>query len=259
MKISKIISIITISLVYIFQIEAQDISKKAPPSLSKLRNKFIVRGVVKNKEGRPVDAEISWNKKGEETILGSERSNLFTGDYKIKLPMGVEYELTVSKEGYREHNFTVLAQKGEENIVDIELSEEAQNNLLEEEFFQEEVSSLPELPLKENVYFCFDKAELKYCSMELLDSLIEDLKNNPDLEINISGHTDSVGSSQYNMELSERRCCTVVRYLIDNGIEENRISCGWSGEEKPVSSNADPVGRADNRRAEIEIFLPAEE
>ena len=67
------------------------------------------------------------------------------------------------------------------------------------------------------------------------------------------GHTDSIGTEQYNMGLSQRRANTVKEYLVSKGIPANRIYAEGKGESDPIASNATREGRAQNRRVEIEI------
>ncbi|MCB1190179.1 MAG: OmpA family protein [Leptospiraceae bacterium] len=264
MKINISILVKITFFIFILQINAEKLNKDLsstqvgnktnkiiPPSLSKLE-KFTVYGVVQNTEGRPLQADIYWAKMGDDKSLGVEKSNLFTGDYSLKLPIGDEYTLIVRKKGYKDYTFAINTLESEEQNVamDIKLLEG------EEKTSYGSVPSESELPSKEIVHFCFDRADLKECSIDQLDALIDKLRENPGLEVNITGYTDSIGSYEYNMDLSERRTCTVYRYLLENGIDEEKISCGWNGEENPISPNDSSIGRADNRRTEIEIMLP---
>jgi OOP family OmpA-OmpF porin len=77
------------------------------------------------------------------------------------------------------------------------------------------------------------------------------LNKNPSTKIQIQGHTDNIGSTEYNMDLSEKRAQVVKRYLIDKGIDAARISTMGFGYTQNRVSNNSPSGRAQNRRAEI--------
>jgi len=103
------------------------------------------------------------------------------------------------------------------------------------------------------VNFAFDKYELNPESYAILDRTISVLKENPDIYIIISGHTDDRGSNEYNRKLSENRVNTVYNYLISNGINSNRITKTWHGEEIPIRDNSTIINRAFNRRVEIKI------
>jgi outer membrane protein OmpA-like peptidoglycan-associated protein len=105
-----------------------------------------------------------------------------------------------------------------------------------------------------NIFFETDAYQLKNESKPELNKLISFLNNNPGLRVEISGHTDNIGSSGYNLELSSKRAQSVVEYLINKGINENRLIAKGYGLEKPVASNQDEQGRKLNRRTEMKII-----
>ena len=104
-----------------------------------------------------------------------------------------------------------------------------------------------------NIYFDFDKTTLTPESNAELDKQAEFLKENPDIHILITGHTDSKGSDSYNMKLSEGRAIAVMNALIERGIAPERLKAEGRGETQPVATNDTEEGRAENRRIEIEI------
>jgi outer membrane protein OmpA-like peptidoglycan-associated protein len=104
-----------------------------------------------------------------------------------------------------------------------------------------------------NIYFDFDKTTLKSQSFVELNKVVDFLKQNKTVEIEISGHTDSKGSDEYNENLSQGRSQAVVDYLIEQGIDTNRLSAHGYGESKPVDTNDTEEGRANNRRVEFTI------
>jgi len=103
------------------------------------------------------------------------------------------------------------------------------------------------------VNFEFDSAELTTKAKNNLDKLIPVFSTNPDTDINIYGHTDSKGSGEYNLKLSERRANSVVSYLVRNGISRSRLSAMGLGKDEPIASNDTAEGRAKNRRVEFAI------
>ncbi|CCK79141.1 OmpA family protein [Desulfobacula toluolica] len=103
----------------------------------------------------------------------------------------------------------------------------------------------------DEAYFDFDKAVVKPSAFEFLDNIAEFLKNNPEVFININGHTDNIGTKAYNDVLSLRRAEAVKTYLTNKGIEKNRLACQGFAFSKPVASNKTDKGRALNRRVEI--------
>lgn len=105
-----------------------------------------------------------------------------------------------------------------------------------------------------NIYFDFDKTTLKSESFTELDKVVAFLKQNPSVEIEISGHTDSKGSDDYNQKLSQGRSEAVVTYIIDQGIDGYRLSAHGYGEAKPIDTNDSDLGRANNRRVEFTVM-----
>jgi len=104
-------------------------------------------------------------------------------------------------------------------------------------------------------FFDFDKADLDPDSQARLDAIIDQLKTFTTVkEIRITGHTDSIGSRDYNQKLSERRAEAVASYLVSRGVNPKLISTAGMGEDQPVADNSTKEGRAKNRRAVIDII-----
>lgn len=103
----------------------------------------------------------------------------------------------------------------------------------------------------ENLPFHFDKSTLAPESFPLLDDVVMVLRNNAQVRVEIQGHTDPLGTPEYNEKLSKRRAVTVMRYLIDHGIAANRLMAAGFGLTKPVADNDTEAGRAKNRRVEL--------
>jgi OOP family OmpA-OmpF porin len=104
--------------------------------------------------------------------------------------------------------------------------------------------------LYRNINFGFNKCDLKTSVYPTLDQIIASLKAQPEIDIEVQGHTDSLGNSQYNKHLSLRRARAVKAYLVGKGIDSSRISTKGYGSERPVASNKSAKGRALNRRVE---------
>ncbi|MBP1686269.1 MAG: TonB-dependent receptor [Deltaproteobacteria bacterium] len=104
-----------------------------------------------------------------------------------------------------------------------------------------------------SVHFDFDKATLKAEAKPILDEAVQVLKQEGSVDIVVEGHTDSVGTDQYNLGLSRRRAETVRTYLVEHGIARSRITAEGMGESKPVASNDTADGRAQNRRVELHV------
>jgi len=105
-----------------------------------------------------------------------------------------------------------------------------------------------------NVFFDTDSWELLESSMPELEQLLEFLRVNPVVVIEIGGHTDSDGNEEHNQRLSEMRAKSVREYLIKRGIAKDRIFSHGYGENSPVADNITPAGKRLNRRTEITIL-----
>jgi peptidoglycan-associated lipoprotein len=112
----------------------------------------------------------------------------------------------------------------------------------------------------ENIYFEFDQYDITAQAGVELDKLTDILNDNPEIKIEMGSHTDSVGTNDYNITLSQRRAESTVRYLINKGVNAQRLTAKGYGETKPVARNTNangtdnPAGRARNRRTEFKIL-----
>jgi len=84
--------------------------------------------------------------------------------------------------------------------------------------------------------------------------LIQYLNENPNVQIEIAGHTDNQGGNEYNSNLSKNRAKAVLEYLTANGINSNRLKSFGYGATKPISSNDSEEGRQNNRRVEVKVL-----
>jgi len=103
------------------------------------------------------------------------------------------------------------------------------------------------------VNFDFNKANIRPDAAGILKEAATILKDNATLNVSVEGHTDSVGSDQYNLKLSLRRAAAVKAFLVKEGIPESRLSTRGLGESQPVASNDTDDGRAQNRRVELKV------
>lgn len=112
----------------------------------------------------------------------------------------------------------------------------------------------------ENIYFGFDSTDIKPEAALELDKLVQLLIDNPEIKIEMGSHTDSVGSFDYNIDLSRRRAESTIRYLINKGISSDRLTARGYGETQPIARNTNPdgtdnpTGRDKNRRTEFKIL-----
>jgi peptidoglycan-associated lipoprotein len=112
----------------------------------------------------------------------------------------------------------------------------------------------------DNIYYDLDKAHIRPDAAKELDKLVQLLIDNPEIKIELSSHTDSIASVEYNMDLSQRRAESAVNYLVQNGISPDRLVAKGYGELRPIARNTNPdgtdnpVGRDRNRRTEFKIL-----
>ncbi|MBK8141763.1 MAG: OmpA family protein [Chitinophagaceae bacterium] len=138
-------------------------------------------------------------------------------------------------------------------------------DLEEESMRYPDLCLVPEAPkvdekfVIENVYYDFNKADLKPESYPALDEVVRMLNTYPNMAIELGAHTDSKGSDTYNMKLSEARAQSVVKYLVEKGISAERLVAKGYGEAMPIAPNEvdgkdNPEGREKNRRTEFKVL-----
>ncbi|MGB7931893.1 MAG: OmpA family protein [Gammaproteobacteria bacterium] len=134
------------------------------------------------------------------------------------------------------------------------------------ELFPEEVAAAPAPPpmpvyekhtISATALFDFDKYALKPEGKEAISGLVDEIKASTAkvIDINVVGHTDSIGTEEYNQELSVRRANAVKEFMVSEGIDPGIIDVKGMGEADPVASNATAEGRAQNRRVEISVAV----
>lgn len=202
----------------------------------------LVKGkVINSKTKQPIEADIFYESlplKDEDGLAISDPNN---GDYKIVLPVGKKYGFRAEAKGY------------------IAISQNEDFTMVNE--YKEIVRNLELTPLKvgetvqlSNVFFVQSKAEMLPESEPELERILQLMNDNPNLEIELGGHTDNQGSSSANLKLSESRALSVMNYLVENGIDKKRLKFKGYGGSKPIASNASAASRVKNRRVEIKIL-----
>ncbi len=219
---------------------------------------------------RPVNAEFLLT----DTVDGFTTS--FTtyknsGEYYATLPVGRIYEVQIFAEGFDtiidylnvsdyERNQVFAEMYSMKKVGEIKAELEMVEKEIEIEKFTEivffeditEVSIGDQIILK-NVFFDFDRATLRPESVDELNKLIAFLEERPTFRIEISGHTDNRGSTRYNQRLSEERAHGVRQYLVENGINPNRLEYKGYGLNRPIATNETEEGRQMNRRTEFRV------
>lgn len=197
--------------------------------------------VVDDKTGKPIpDAKIIYKSlsNGEE---GEAYTNPLTGEWKIVLPYGAKYS-------YRAEAKEFIGIEKSLDLTEIKEYKEYKNDLLKLAPIEVGV----DVPLN-NIFFEYAKAVLQPTSFPELDRIADTMKENPNLVIEIQGHTDNVGSDESNQKLSQDRAEAVRKYLLSKKIQTARITSVGYGETKPIASNDTEEGRAQNRRVQLAI------
>lgn len=176
-----------------------------------------------------------------ELIVSSKCHSYLKTDFLIVLPSGHDYALNIEKPGYLFHSEHIqLSEKKEyePDVYHIYLKKLKPGNVL----------------ILQNILFRSKSFELVESSVIELDKLVDLLERNPGMKVEISGHTDNVGSDSDNLKLSESRAQSVYEYIIDKGILKSRLTFSGYGESEPIEDNSTEEGRAKNRRTEIKIL-----
>lgn len=169
------------------------------------------------------------------------------GRFNIELSPNQQYRITARKEGYL-NEVIALSTMGKTRSGDISIDIH--------------IRAIPEAPLLlTNIYYEFASPLLTQKAKNALDTtLVVFLEKNADLGVEIRSHTDAIGSEESNMILSQKRAESVVDYLVEKGIDPNRLRAKGFGETKPVAPNTKPDGRDNpkgrqlNRRTEFKIL-----
>lgn len=218
-----------------------DIFRVLLPKEAKPKPVVTIEGKVKDTSGNPVSADIRYERLSDGKNLGIATSNPKTGYYSIVLPAGEKYGYSISKKGFLFHSDHI-------DLTDVDEFSTVVKDIVIKPI---EVGS--QIVLK-NIFFDFNSAELQPESIGELRRLLKVMKDNPLITVEIAGHTDSIGTVSYNKKLSQERAEAVANWLIQNGVDENRIVAKGYGESKPVADNDTEEGRAKNRRVTFTIM-----
>ncbi|MDN3205806.1 OmpA family protein [Algoriphagus sediminis] len=203
-------------------------------------NLTVTAGKVYNsKTGEPIDATLSLVSLTNDSTLYQFRADGKTGEFTMLYPDKAFSGLYVEKPGFLPKIYNVERDKLQ-NVEDLE------------------VNLTPVAPgeefVFENIFFDFDKYELKEESISSLKRLKKFLDENPNVNIEIQGHTDNVGQKAYNKTLSLNRAKSVQSYLIENGMHPGRVMVVGKGDSEPMVPNDSKENQALNRRITIEIL-----
>ncbi len=222
-------------------------SKIANLTLPKhLRPNFVatVSGTVTDDNGEIVACSIVWEDLETGKVIGTSKSNPKDGTYYMVLPLGKNYGYYIEKEGY----FPIS------NNVDVKSANKAIS--ITEDILLVSLKQMVEksTPVRlNNLFFNSGKSDLLPSSIPELKRVAEIIKKEK-MKVEISGHTDDIGETKMNEELSKARANSVKTFLLSQGItEDSMISIGY-GESKPIMPNTTDAGRSKNRRVELRFI-----
>ena len=205
-----------------------------------VRETHYVKGHVYDEETKkPLEATVELHDLEAKKVLNVFKSDPLTGEYFSVLNQGGKYALYVESPGY-------LFESRYFNYAD-----SISNNVIID-FYLKPIKKGLSTALN-NIFFDFDKYDLKDESVTELQKMIDFFENNPDVKVEIAGHTDNKGGNAYNQKLSELRAKAVYDYLVAHGVDPARISYRGYGETKPLLPNTSEANMEKNRRIEFVI------
>ncbi len=190
---------------------------------------------------KPLDAEIIYERLSDGKQMGIAHTNPRTGEYEIALPCGTNYGFRAEREGYLPVN---------ENL---DLSAITQYQELNRDIILTPYAAGNDIVLH-NLFFDQDKADIRAESYPELSRFAGFMKQHATATVEIDGHTDDVGTDDYNNALSLRRAEAVVKYLAGVGVNAKRMKAKGFGKSQPVASNDTDEGKQKNRRVVMKLI-----
>ncbi len=222
------------------QVGGRDLFIITMPSDHRLPVLRIIRGSVRDAiSGKPLAASvdlIAENGNWKSTI----DSDPFNGSFMAGVPMDDHALLAISKPGYLFYSSFLVKGSGLQDLSGIEIELEPFRPGL--------------VKVLRNIFFDYDSDVILPASIPELEQVLNLMVQNPEIRIEISGHTDSRGSDEYNLDLSLRRAEAVRDYLISRGIQKERLQTDGKGASKPLTDGNDEESLALNRRTELRVL-----
>ncbi|MEJ6786358.1 MAG: OmpA family protein [Bacteroidia bacterium] len=211
-----------------------------PTELQAQRVSYIKGFVTDKATNKPLGANILLTPI-DGGISTESYANANDGLFMVPLKADLRYALTIDKKGYLFHSEyfdmpNVPSDKPFEMQIELQKLQVGKSVVLN------------------NLFFDTDKYELKPASKTELEKLKSFLDQNPEITVEIGGHTDNVGSSSHNQLLSENRAKAVYTYLVNEGIVSSRLTFKGYGDTAPIASNTKDAGKAKNRRTEFKVI-----
>jgi len=224
-----------------FKYDKPNIFKKAVETLD-VDSTSVMRGkILDAKTKQPVKELTKMN------LIDSQKSQIIAscvsdtaGNYKLKVPEKKKLGVEISAKGYLFF------------LEVIDLTNEKEDLIVRN--FEITKIEVGQKVVLNNIFFETNKTKLKPASISELERVLKLMTDNPDLKLEISGHTDNVGALKKNQVLSKGRAKTVVDWLVSKGVSESRLTSEGYAFSQPVDTNKTPKGRAKNRRVEFKVL-----
>jgi outer membrane protein OmpA-like peptidoglycan-associated protein len=220
----------------------------------------IVKGkLLDQKTGQPLDAKIIFETLPDGKEAGIANSNPATGEYEIQIPVGKMYGIRAEAKDHLSTNQNLDLRKVAYGPIKQDLTLAPDEKAIAEK--PVEMPPIGLTPIAENatiplnnIFFKFDDASLQSESFPELNRIVTLMNERKSMQVEITGHTDQIGTDEYNMKLSERRAKSVTKYLVEKGVDSSRVTTTWYGETKPVDTTNTKEGNRKNRRVEFKIL-----
>jgi outer membrane protein OmpA-like peptidoglycan-associated protein/outer membrane protein assembly factor BamB len=204
--------------------------------------KAKITGELRDRDtGAPLDGSVEATTELDSGEVVKKKEEVSGGKFEVEVPKEGKTDLVFSSPGYTFKTITLPDEKAIDDLslqpLELSLSRVKKGERLK----------------VESIHFKTESANLEPGSLSTLNTLLDMLRQNPNVKIEIEGHTDSTGTSAFNQKLSVLRAESVADWLIRNGISSTRMKTRGYGDTRPVADNKTPEGRRKNRRTEILI------
>ncbi len=196
----------------------------------------VVGTVTDSKTKAPVGAKLTVTDLRTREVVATFQSDDMDGDYVAVLQAGRNYAITAEAPGYLFYSDR------------FDVPRDAPNNTVRKDI------ALQQEAVRLLVFFDFDKSDLKDESRVDLDRAVALMSHNPNMRVEVAGHTDNVGARDYNLKLSQDRANAVKQYIVSHGIDSSRITARGYGMEAPITNNDTEETRGQNRRVEFRVI-----
>jgi outer membrane protein OmpA-like peptidoglycan-associated protein len=211
------------------------------PVVPKEQPVYLAGKVTNSESGEPVLTKIDVRDISTGEVVGTTASSDIDGSYRVKLPAKKSYLIDLRASGFL----------SDQKRIDVPENWTKEVYNLNIELIKVKIGKKVVL---NNILFETGKSILTASSYTELDRLLTIMKENAQMKIEISGHTDKTGSEPLNFKLSQARAKAVVDYLVNKGIGQSRLEFRGYGSLQPISDNATSAGRTKNRRVEFKIL-----